>query len=204
MQSGTRLITLAMCALLSAGCTTTIEVLGPVQPSVVYPQRLPSKTGAIISEEAGSGGVTVRLGRVIGIPQDLYFDYGDVLSDALFRSVLESYQHVTRFLENPRAGQYDLILKFIIRNHPGNATSPYLDSVNNQFAIMVMVEALDGSTLEIVQRTAVQRSVTYDGKLKSFEKAIERAIQQLSDNVVNLLMSGFPEHTGGGPSRPND
>lgn len=200
MQSGARLITLAMCALLSAGCTTTIAVGGPVQPSVVYPQRLPSTAAVLISEQAGSGGVTVRLGRVIGIPQDLYFDYGDVLSDALFRSVLQSYQHVARLLENPRAGQYDRILKFLVRNQPGNATRPYLASANDQFTIMVTVEALDGSTLEFVQRTTIQRNVTYNGDSKSFDKAIERAIQQLSDNVMNLLMAGFAEHTDGSRS----
>lgn len=200
MQSGAHLITLAMCALLSAGCTTTIEVGGPVQPSVVSPQRLPSTVAVILSEQAGSGGVTVRLGRVIGIPKDLYFDYGDVLSDALFRSVLQSYQHVALFTENPRAGQYDRILKVLVRNQPVNTTRPYLASANDQFTIMVTVEALNGSTLEFVQRTTVQRSVTYNGDSKSFEKAIERAIQQLSDNVMNLLMAGFAEHTDGSRS----
>ena len=194
-----RLVSLALCAALAAGCTTTIEIRGPIHPAVVPPERLPSNVAVVFPEPMEYFGESVRLGRVLRVLETRYFDYGDVLWDALFRSVLAAYKDVTHPEGALRPGQYDRVIKFFVQIHEGSGQRHFLESAGDQFSIAVTMETLDGASLEPVQRTAIQRDVIYNGDPDGFGQTIEKTIQQLSDDVAKLLAEGFAERGPGPP-----
>ncbi len=185
------LAVLALCAALSAGCTTTVEIRGPIQPSTVPAERLPSKVAVVFPQPMEFYGERVRVGRVLRMLETRYFDYGDVLWDALYRSVLAVYAPVTHSIDTPRPGQYERIIKFSVQTREGSGTRRFLESAGDEFSISVTMEALDGTSLESLQKAVLRRDVTYNGDPDVFDKTIERAIQQISNEVANRLTAGF-------------
>lgn len=194
-----RLVSLALCAALAAGCTTTVEIRGPIPPAVVPPERLPSKVAVVFPEPMESFGESVRLGRVLRVIETRYFDYGDVLWDALFRSVLAAYKDVTHPEGALRPGQYDRVIKFFVQIQEGSGKRRFVESAGDRFSIAVTMEALDGASLESVRRTALRRDVIYNGDPDGFGPTIEKTIQQLSNDVAKLLAEGFAERGPGPP-----
>ena len=67
------------------------------------------------------------------------------------------------------------------------------------YSLSITMEAYDGETMELLQRGTVNGSgfsakrADEFGAEKEFVRAIEDAIQQVSDDVANLLVSGFAE-----------
>lgn len=187
---------LILLSILSTGCTTIIEVKGEAQPTVVAHERFPTRVAVVFRDSMGSAGENVRPSGFAGLYETLYFDYGDLLSDALFRSVVVAYKDVMRSLDTLATGEYERIIRFRIHGTNGSGTRPYLESANDQFSISVTMDVLDGKTMERRKRTTVKENVIYPGDPKSFEKAIEQAIQRLSDDVAKLLVAGFVESAG--------
>lgn len=130
------------------------------------------------------------------------FEIGKSLCQALVRSVDMAYNNVMEAKDNPAAGEYDRIIKFSLAN--SNMDIHFTKGFGSRtakanYSLSVHMEAYDGKKIKLLQKMAVNGNVFISQPAsgftadKVFAKAIENAIQQVSDNAANLLISGFAE-----------
>jgi hypothetical protein len=145
---------------------------------------------------------STRPSSFAGSAHEYKFEIGPALCIALRRSVETVYQTVIEIDTVSGVGQYDRVIRFSLQNSNIDVyfQSGYFTTTGRaQCMLAVSMEAYDGKNMELIGKTTVSGS-GFSSRItnaftadEAFAKAIEMAIQQISDNVANLLISGFAE-----------
>lgn len=186
-------------AIVIAGCVHRAVICPTIRPSALVAEKLPYSVGIIFSDEMknyeehatpDSGG-------------HLYeFEIGSSLCRTLTRSVEATYEKVAERETQPKASEYERILKFSLQLHRLEVCFQQdysITTAHAHYALSVGIEAYDGESLELLEtntaggRGSSSKATDAMSAAETFASAIEDGIQMLSDNVANLLISGFAE-----------
>ena len=204
-----KFIPLLLVAVLLVGCSTyhSKDIPTDIAPTVRGDQRYANKMAVYFTPQLVHYQIITRPLSKQGQEHAYYYLLGPALQTALTKSVKAAYADVTVVKVLPRPKEFDRIIGFGIEKAdvqlkfiPG-----YLAQDAKATAIIgVMVNTIDGASLKILRRMPVQgRGESIEDASgfvpyapKHFTKAIEDALQQMSEIVSNLLISG-----GAGPGR---
>jgi hypothetical protein len=203
------LIFLTIGGIILAGCVHFKAVSTDIAPTATTPQKYPAKMGIYFTPRLRECVVIRKPDTMYGQRHEYRYVWGPSLEAALTRSVQSAYADVTVLNGPPRPGEFERVLAFdlpkvglLVEFVPG-----YLrQEAKAQATIDITVEVIDGKTM----RTARTMPVTAEGSSSKdasgfgayassqFTAAMEKAIQQLSEIVSNLLISGGAEPRKGG------
>jgi hypothetical protein len=194
-------LSLVCLAVVIVGCTHRVAVRPTIQPSALIAEKLPYSVGIVFSDEMKDyeEHVTPSSG---GTGHTYDFEIGSSLCAALRRSVETAYESVVETATQPRAAEYDRVIKFSLQNSKVDVyfQEGFLTTTARaDYSLSIGIEAYDGENLDLLRRNTVSgtgfssKGADAFGADKSFAEAIEDGVQQVSDNVANLLISGFAE-----------
>ncbi len=206
------LIFLILGALILAGCVHFKAVSTDIAPTATTPQKYPAKMGIYFAPRLRECVVIRKPDTLYGSTHEYRYVWGPSLVAALTKSVQSAYENVTVVNGPPRPGEFDRVLAFdlpkvglLVEFVPG-----YLrQEAKAEAAIEIAMEAIDGKTMMTLRTLPVtgKGSSSKDASgfgayaASQFTAAMERAIQQLSEIVSNLLISGGAEPRGGTNTR---
>lgn len=199
------LILLILMVVAPAGCVqhfTTVTT--EISPTATTPLKNPAKTAVFFSAKLLNHEVNVRPDTRYGTEHQYTYNWGPALQAALTKSVQAVYSQVTVAKVPPRPGEFERVIAFDIRESkvlvefiPG-----YLrQEAKAQAEVTIAMEILDGKfmrTLRMFPASGKGSSIKDASGFAAyapgqFSLAMEKAIQQLSEIVSNLLMPGSAE-----------
>jgi hypothetical protein len=201
------LIFLALGVLILSGCVHFNTVSTNIAPTVTTPQKYPAKMAIYFTPRLADCQVIRKPDTMYGEAHEYRYVWGPALQATLTKSVQTAYADVTVVNGPPLPGEFERVLGFdlphvglLVEFVPG-----YLrQEARANATIEISIEVIDGKTM----RTLRTLPVTGKGSSKKdasgfaayassqFTAAMERAIQQLSEIVSNLLISGGAEPRG--------
>ena len=195
---------IALVVFILAGCVHFGTVATNIAPTVTAPQKYPARVALYFSPKLSGCEVVRKPDTSYGAEHEYRYLWGPALEEALTKSIKTAYTNVTRVSSTPRPGQFDRVLSFdltkadlLVEFVPG-----YLEQEAKARArINLTLEVLDGKTLNPLKKFPImaQGSSTADASGLAayapgkFSAAMERAIQQLSEIVSNLVITGAAE-----------
>jgi hypothetical protein len=201
------LIFLILGVVILAGCVHFKAVSTDIAPTATTPQKFPAKMGIYFAPRLRECVVTRKPDTMYGGTHEYRYVWGPSLVAALTKSVQSAYVDVTVVNGPPRPEEFDRVLAFdlpkvdlLVEFVPG-----YLrQEAKAQAAVDITIEVIDGKTMETVRTLPVtgQGSSSKDASgfgaydAGQFTAAMDRAIQQLSEIVSNLLITGAAEPRG--------
>ncbi len=201
------LLVLMLWAMLPAACvqqhfkTVTTEIA----PTAATPLKNSAPAAVYFSTKLVRHEVAVRPDTRYGAQHQYTYNWGPALQAALTKSVQAAYSQVTVVTVPPRPGEFERVIAFDVQDSklqvefiPG-----YLrQEAKSQAEVSITMEILDGKSMRSLQMLPAsgKGSSTKDASgfvayaPMQFSLAMEKAIQQLSEIVSNLLMprSGEP------------
>jgi hypothetical protein len=190
-----------------AGCVHFGKVSTNIAPTAAAPQKYPSKIAIYFTPKLLNCEVVRKPDTMYGGTHEYRYLWGPSLKAALTKSVQAAYADVVVVKDPPRPGEFDRVLGFdlaradlLVEFVPG-----YLSQeAKAQAAVEITMEVFDGKTMLPRQTFPVtgKGSSSKDASgfaayaSSHFTAAMERAIQQLSEIVSNLLISGAAEPRG--------
>jgi hypothetical protein len=195
------LLFLMLWAMLPVGCgqkhfkTVSTEIA----PTAAAPLKNPAPTAVYFSTKLLRHEVAVRPDTRYGAQHQYTYNWGPALQAALTRSVQAAYSQVTVVKVPPRPGEFERVIAFDVQESkiqvefiPG-----YLrQEAKSQAEVSIAMEVLDGKSMRTIQMLPASGKgssikdasgfVAYAPM--QFSLAMEKAIQQLSEIVSNLLL----------------
>ena len=198
------LLLLIIGSLILAGCIHFKEVSTNIAPTVTTPQKYPAKMAIYFAPRLQDCMVTRKPDTMYGAAHEYNYTWGPSLVAALTKSVQSAYSHVSVVNGPPRPGAFDRVLAFdlshvdlLVEFVPG-----YLSQEAKAKAqVDITMEVIDGKTMTTLETLPVtgKGSSSKDASgfaaytSGKFTEAMEKAIQQLSEIVSNLLITGAAE-----------
>ena len=196
-----KILLLIFCILI-VGCAHRVALSPNIRPNAMIANKLPSTVAVVVSDELLNYVEHARPSSWSGSAHTYNFEMGKSLCDALTRSVETAYENVMVAKTNPQAGEFDRIIKFALQNSNMDVyfQDGFLTSTGRaNYSISIVMEAYNGKDIRMLKRSVVNGSGFSSRQSdpfsadKHFAQAIEAGLQQVSDNVANLLISGFAE-----------
>jgi len=184
------------------GCAHRITVNPNVQPSALVSRKLPYKVAVVFDPNMKNYVEHATPSTFEGSAHTYDFVVGPSLSAALLRSVEIAYENVFVADALTSVGKCDRVIKFVLQNSSMNIyfQSGFLSpTAHCNYTLSVGVEAYDANNHLLLRKATVSgrgfitKAANAFSADKYFAKTVEEAIQQVSDNVANLLISGFAE-----------
>ncbi len=199
-----------------AGCVHFNKVSTEIAPTVTTPRKYPAKTAIYFSPRLLECEVIRKPDTMYGATHEYRYLWGPSLKAALTKSAQSAYADVAVVNVPPRPGQFERVLAFdlphvdlLVEFVPG-----YLSQEAKAKAVIdISIEVIDGKTMEklrtlpVTAKGSSAKDASGFGAYSSshFSAAMEDAIQQLSEIVSNLLISGAAEPRGGmGTTSPSN
>jgi len=203
------LIFLILGVLVLAGCVHFRTVSTDIAPTATTPQKYSAKMAVYFTPRLVNCQVIRKPDTAYGGTHQYRYMWGPALQAALTKSVQSAYADVSVVKEPPRPGEFDRVVAvdlprvdLLVEFVPG-----YLrQEAKAKATLDITMEILDGKTMRTVKTLPVtgkgssSKDASGFGAYASsqFTAAMERAIQQLSEIVSNLLITGAAE-----PSKRN-
>jgi len=198
------LILLTLWAFIPVSCVHFRTVSTDIAPTAAIPQKYPARMGIYFASRLLKCVITRKPDTMYGARHEYRYEWGPSLQAALTKSVQAAYSDVTVANGPPRPGEFDRVIAFdlpkvdlIVEFVPG-----YLrQEAKAKASITVSLEIFDGKTMDSLKTlpatgkgaSAEDASGFTPYASKHFTEAMEIAIQQLSEIVSNLLISGAAE-----------
>ena len=198
------LLLLIIGSLILAGCIHFKEVSTNIAPTVTTPQKYPTQMGIYFTPRLKNCVITRKPDTMYGEAHRYNYVWGPSLTAALTKSVQAAYAHVTVVNGPPSPGEFDRVLAFdlphvdlLLEFVPG-----YLSQeAKAEAQVDITMEIIDGKTMMTLETLPVtgKGSSSKDASgfaayaSGKFTEAMEKAIQQLSEIVSNLLITGAAE-----------
>ena len=190
-----KFILLLLVAVLLVGCTYhTKDIPTDIAPTAQGKQKYSTHLAVLFTPKLLENAVSVRPLTVHGGRHVYHYRLGPALRTALLKSVKAAYADVTVVKVLPRPKEFHRIISFDL---------DYADvrEAKASAKIAVIMDIIEGASLKIVRRMPAQgrgsslkdASGFVSHAPMQFTKAVEDAIQQLSEIVSNLLISGGAE-----------
>jgi hypothetical protein len=178
-------------ALTCGACTFTRPLEWGVVPTGAPPCKVPMVAGVIL--DASLVGLVEKV-HPSGLRGSLHmykFPVGTRLGPTIVAVLEAHYERVALLDSQPKPGEVDLAFRFVrdsskltIAQIPGL----FSDKENGSYVIRIRAEAIDGSTTHSLQHATITgRGVS----TKSWDHAIQEAVQELSDHLTGLLHTDF-------------
>jgi hypothetical protein len=190
--------------LILAGCIHYKEVSTNIAPTATAPVKYLAPIGVYFTPKLRNCMVTRKPNTMYGQANEYNYVWGPSLVAALTKSMQSAYANVTVVNEPPKPGDFERFLAFdltyvdlLVEFVPG-----YLrQDANAKASMKINMEVYDGKTMKMVKAMPVEAkgSSSKDASgfaahaSMQFTAAMETAIQQLSEIVSNLLISGAAE-----------
>jgi hypothetical protein len=198
------LICMTLGAFILAGCVHFKSVSTDIAPTATAPQKYPAKMGIYFSPRLRRCVVSRKPDTMYGAWNEYRYVWGPSVEAALTKSVQSAYADVTVVNGPPRPGEYERVLAFdlpqvglLVEFVPG-----YLrQEAKAKAQVDITMEIIDGKTM----RTIKTLPATGNGSSSKdasgfaayasgqFTAAMEKAIQEASEIVSNLLITGAAE-----------
>uniref|UniRef100_A0A7C3V036 ABC-type transport auxiliary lipoprotein component domain-containing protein n=1 Tax=Desulfobacca acetoxidans TaxID=60893 RepID=A0A7C3V036_9BACT len=198
------LVLLAFGALIVAGCVHFGKIATDIAPTAATPVKYPASMGLFYTTRLTNCLVVRKPGTMYGGSHEYRYHWGPALQAALTKSVEAAYANVRVVNRLPSPGEFDRVIKFdltwvdlAVEFVPG-----YLrQEAKADSAVHIEMEIFDGKTMRSVKKLPVvgKGSSRKDASgfsayaSKQFTLATEKAIQQLSEIVTHLLITGTAE-----------
>jgi hypothetical protein len=198
------LICIIFGAFILAGCVHFKSVSTDIAPTATTAQKYPAKVGIYFAPRLRRCVVTRKPDTMYGENHEYRYVWGPSLEAALTRSVQSAYTDVTVVNGPPRPGQFDRVLAFdlpkvvlLVEFVPG-----YLSQEAKAKAqVDIAMEVIDGKTMMTIKTLPVKGAGTSTEDAsgfaayasRHFTAAMEKAIQEASEIVSNLLITGAAE-----------
>ena len=202
MRNG--LIFLGVLAVILAGCVHFRTVSTEIAPTVTTPEKSPARVAVYFARRLLDCEVVRKPDTRYGAEHEYHYRWGPAVSEALTRSVKAAYANVVMVTGMPKPGEFDRVFSFdlpkadlVVEFIPG-----YLrQEARARASINLTMEILDGKTMKPLKTLPVtaRGSSTQDASglaayaSSKFTEAMEKAIQQLSEIVSNLVITGAGE-----------
>jgi hypothetical protein len=202
------LMLLIIGGLILTGCIHFKEVSTNIAPTATASQKYPAQMAVYFTPRLKDCMITRRPDTIYGNAHEYNYVWGPSLVAALTKSVQAAYANVTVVNELPKPGDFERVLEFdlpwvdlLVEFVPG-----YLNQEAKADARMkITMEVFDGKTMKSLKTFPVdgEGSSSKDASgfaahaSMQFTGAMEKAIQQLSEIVSNLLISGGAEPRSG-------
>ncbi len=202
------LVILLLGSFMLAGCIHYKEVSTNIAPTATTPQKYTTKLGVYFSPRLRNCMVTRKPDTMYGGAHEYNYVWGPSLVAALTKSVQSAYAHVTVVKDPPKPGDFERVIAFdlpwvdlVVEFVPG-----YLrQEAKARAYLKVTVEVYDGKTMKMLRSMPVEGRGTSSKDASGFvayapmqfTAAMEKAIQQLSEIVSNLVISGGAELSKG-------
>ena len=200
-----KFILLLLVAVLLVGCTYhTKDIPTDIAPTAQGKQKYSTHLAVLFTPKLLENAVSVRPLTVHGGRHVYHYRLGPALRTALLKSVKAAYADITVVKVLPRPKEFDRIITFDLEM--ADVRVEFIPGYLRQEAkasakIAVIMDIIDGASLKIVRRMPAQgrgsslkdASGFVSHAPMQFTKAVEDAIQQLSEIVSNLLISGGAE-----------
>jgi hypothetical protein len=201
------LVFLILGVVILAGCVHFKTVSTNVAPTATAPQKYPAKIAIYFTPRLLNCETVRKPDTMYGEAHEYRYQLGPSLKAALTKSVQSAYADVVVVKDPPRPGEFERVLGFdlprvdlLVEFVPG-----YLSQqAKAQAAVDITMEVFDGKTMKSMKTLPVtgKGSSSKDASgfaayaSSHFTAAMERAIQQLSEIVSNLLISMAAEPRG--------
>jgi hypothetical protein len=201
------LLLLTLGAVIVAGCVHFRTVSTDIAPTVTTPQKYPAKTAVYFAPRLVNCEVAKKPDTMYGGSHEYRYRWGPSLQATLTKCVQSAYADVTVVKEMPGPGEFQRVIAFdvpkmdlLVEFVPG-----YLrQEAKAKAAIFLTMEIFDGKTMESLRTLPVsgRGSSSEDASgftpyaSKHFTLAMEKALQELSEIVSNLLITGGAEPRG--------
>jgi hypothetical protein len=193
-----------MWALIPVGCVHFKTVSTDIAPTAAIPQKFPAKVGIYFTRRLVDCEVIRKPDTKYGGEHEYYYRWGPAVQEALTKSVRSAYADVSVVTVLPRPGEFERVLAFdlpkvdlLVEFVPG-----YLrQEAKAKASINITIEILDGKSMRSLKKLPVtgRGFSTKDASgfaayaSSQFTLAMENAIQQLSEIVSQLLITGTAE-----------
>ena len=186
------------------GCVHFKTVSTDIAPTVATPQKYPAKMGVYFTHRLVNYEVVTRPDTKYGGEHEYHYRWGPAVQAALTKSIRSAYADVSVLATPPGPGQFDRVLAFDLPKV--DLTVEFVPGYLRQEAkakasINITMEILDGSSMRSLKNlpATARGSSTKDASgfaaysSSQFTLAMENAIQQLSEIVSQLLITGTAE-----------
>ncbi len=193
-----------MWAVILAGCVHFGTVSTEIAPTATAPEKYPARVAVYFTPQLLNCEVIRKPDTSYGAEHEYYYRCGPAVQEALTKSVKAAYTDVTAVTVPPAPGKFDRVIVFdlpkvdlLVEFVPG-----YLSQeARARASINITMEILDGKTMRSLKKLPVtaRGASTQDASgfaayaSSKFTQAMEKAIQQLSEIVSDLLISGTAE-----------
>lgn len=186
------------------GCIHYKEVSTNIAPTAATPQKYTARMGVYFTPRLRNCMVTRKPDTMYGQAHEYNYVWGPSLVAALTKSVRSAYADVTVANEPPKPGDFERVLVFdlpwvdlLVEFVPGYLNQEAKAKAN----IKISIEVYDGKTGKLLRTMPVEASGSSSKDASGFvayapmqfTAAMERAFQQLSEIVSNLLINGGAE-----------
>ena len=191
-------------AVILAGCVHFRTVSTEIAPTVTTPEKYPARVAVYFTPRLLNCEITRKPDTRYGAEHEYHYRWGPAVEEALTRSVKTAYTDVTTVAVPPGPGQFDRVIAFdlpkvdlVVEFVPGYLSQ----AAKARASINLTMEILDGKTMRSLKNLPVRArgSSTQDASgfaayaSSKFTQAMEKAIQQLSEIVSNLVITGAAE-----------
>jgi hypothetical protein len=198
------LMLLTLWVFIPVGCVHFRTVPTDIAPTAATPQKYPAAMAISFTPRLMHCEVIRKPDTMYGGAHEYRYLWGPAVQAALTKSVKSAYTNVSMVEGPPRPGKFDRVLVFdlqkvdlIVEFVPG-----YLrQEARAQAAIHIVMEVFDGKSMKSLKKlpvtgrgSSVKDSSGFAAYASSqFSAAMENAIQQLSEIVSNLVITGAAE-----------
>ena len=191
-------------AVILAGCVHFRTVSTEIAPTVTTPEKYPARVAVYFTPRLLNCEITRKPDTRYGAEHEYHYRWGPAVEEALTRSVKTAYTDVTTVAAPPGPGQFDRVIAFdlakvdlVVEFVPGYLSQ----AAKARASINITMEILDGKTMRSLKKLPVtaRGTSTQDASglaayaSSKFTQAMEKAIQQLSEIVSNLVITGAVE-----------
>lgn len=183
-------------------CSKKITLRSDIKPTFTTSKIVNYSVAIVIPEELSNYSIIVKPSGFIGSGDTYKFDIGHSLCPALRRSAVVYFEKVIEENSMPREGLYDRIVKYSYQDIDVDVF--YYDDLfktggRANCSIFLIMEAFD-SNLNLFNRVIITGNGSTSSEKDEFSEshhfaqAVERAIQEVTNNSTKLFQSGFTEY----------
>ena len=197
-------IFLLVWAVTLAGCVHFGTVSTEIAPTAMAPEKYPARVAVYFTPQLLNCEVIRKPDTSYGAEHEYYYRWGPAVEEALIKSVKAAYTDVTTVTVPPAPGKFDWVIVFdlpkvdlLVEFVPGYLSQKAVARAS----INITMEILDGKTMRSLKKLPVtaRGASTQDASglaayaSSKFTQAMEKAIQQLSEIVSDLVITGVAE-----------
>lgn len=182
-------------------CLKKLTLRSDIKPTYTISKKVPFSAAIVIPKELKNYSKTVKPSGFIGSGDTYKFDIGTSLCPALRKSAASYFEKIIEDNSMPKEGLYDRIVKYSYQDIDLDVF--YYDNLfktggRANCSIFLIMEVFD-SNLNLLNKAIITGNGSTSTEKDEFSdshhfvQAVERAIQEVTNNSAKLFHFGFTE-----------